>query len=192
MDWVREVERLWNCMSFKPMTCALPCWTIASPLSVSLQLSFHSLLLFVLSLCQKSLWCSPLKFFLSLTRTVPSSLLTCPASLAQSRFCLRLHSACFWKQFSSPPLLIHPCKACWKATLPSVSLHPHGFQKTQRHQWLTYWLSSTKSKAWLNFSLTFRQLSPNQYLCKLDSDNRSGSLILYTPDISKSLTGMFC
>lgn len=103
MDSVREAERLWNCMLFKPSTCALPCWTIASPMSVSLQLSFHSLLLFVLSLCQKSSWCSPLKLFLSLTRTVPSSLLTCPASLAQSRFCPRLHSACFWKQFSSPP-----------------------------------------------------------------------------------------
>lgn len=179
MDRVREVE---DCGT----VCYLSPWHVPCPAEPLLPLCL-SLLLFVLSLCQKSLWCSPLKFFLSLTRTVPSFLLTCPASLAQSRFCLRLHSACFWKQFSSPVLLIHPCKACWQATLPSVSLHPCGFQKAQRHHWLTDWLHLKPGSI---SPLHFGNSCPIGTFANLTLI--TGGAHSYTPDISKSLTGMFC
>lgn len=139
------------------MTRALPCWIIGCPLSVSVQLSFHSLPS-LLSLCQSimSFRRCLLKLSLSHTRTT-QTLLQRALPLSLSLFSLVLPSSFhrFWEQFTllhpPPLLLIHPPKACRRATLLlSVSLHPPGFRKSpQRLEWFTGWPSCAASKGLL-------------------------------------------
>lgn len=156
------------------MTCALPSWIIACPLSVSIQLSFHSLLFFVLSLCQNSSWRCLLKktllityqnytklsFWHVLPHSLPISLL--PASSFR----------CFWKQFIPSFLLLlsysfilakpvgEPPSSLSLSIL--VSKRPGGISDS-----LTDCPRLHLKAGWLNFSFTFLQLSSNQYLLKL-------------------------
>lgn len=190
---------VWNCMWLKYMTCALPCWITGRPLSVSIRLSFHSLLLFLLCLCQSSMpfrRCL-LKLFLSLTRTTQTLLwhvLPLPPSCLLFFFFFWCH--CFWEQFTLPYLLLSYSFILAKPvgeppsslslSILLVSKSPRGISDSLADLPLLH-----LKAGWLNFSFTFLQLSSNQ-LCryllkrKLSSTDWRGTLYGY-----KSLSGTF-
>lgn len=134
------------------MTCALPCWITGCPLSVSIQLSFHSLRQVSVPFRRILLKLSyhlPELPKLSFDMCCLSPSLSLSPILTPASFFISLLLGTVYSPLPPPLLLIHPCKACQRATLLSVSLHPPGFQKPQRHQWFTGWPSSATSKGWL-------------------------------------------
>lgn len=143
------------------MTCALPCWIMRCPLSVFIQLFFHSLLLFLLYPCQSFMplrHCS-LKLSLSRTRTTQTlfwHVLSLSLSLVLSSFfsASSFIFFAFGNNILFPPSssLTHSAVQSLLAPFSSAPFLPPGFQRPQRPWWFTNWPCTTPSKDWLSVS----------------------------------------
>lgn len=111
-----------------PSVCLHPAlFPLSPPLSISLSV-------------RRALQALLTKTLLITYQNYPNSLLTCPASLSLSLsfiltpafFFISLLLGTVYSPLPPPFLLIHPCKACRRAILLPVSLHPPWTPKSPR------------------------------------------------------------
>lgn len=161
-----------NCMRLKYMTCALPCWIMGCPLSVSIQLSFHSLLCFCTSLSvlcalQALITKTLLTLFITYRTTQTLFWHVLPLSLSSSSLLPPSSFHCFWEQFTLPYLLLsysfilakpvgEPPSSLSLAFL-LVSKSPRGISDSLADLPLLH-----RKAGWLNFSITSPQLSSDR------------------------------